>query len=711
MSPSAGSAPDTTPPATRRAAFSRIPAAVWLFVAISIYFVASLALSWLRAVELQATTWDLGLYQQALWSTAHGRPFFEAADLETGGYHSLLQVHSVFLLYLVVPLYNLVPSEITLFALQSAAVAGAAIPLYLLAKDLTRSPRLALGCAILFLAATPVLSANLFDFHAEAFLPLELFGTVLCWQRGRYRIGAVLAAASYATFELAPVILFFVGVYFLLPSSSAWKNWSARRAIDSGWAGWLGGLRALVSSRRVQASLALAAASLAAYFLLLFLRVDVLSSALGTTPLAVPVSGYVIGDTPASLGLSLSNIGIGFGAKAVYWLLLLALLGFVPLLAPRALVLSLPWFVFTFLSSNLNYVVLGFQYGFIAAAPLFVAFAYALPRLVRLLERDTMPLPESKRSGLVDSKSPWLRQPRRTLFFALATLIAVNLALSPANPVMQDHGLGGGYQVEYDPPAGFAAVQRLAALIPTDESVIASNNLFPLVANRAQAYSFFFEPNNFLLLPFNATDLPEYVFLDATEISSVPVWLGWDLYAPGSFGVRGVAWSSPTETVLLFERAYSGAPVEFGSPAAFPEVILGPAIADAEAGYVTTSPMGDGPNVAASAPGTVGTFFFGPGTALPGGPFTVQLSIHAEPAAGLPSPSPTEPVLWIEGAAFAQTPYFVETLDWQSLDSSGWKTVELNFTSPGPILDFTVEGNSVALNAQIFLASVVVAPS
>ena len=63
-----------------------------------------------RALELQTTTWDQGIYMQSLWSTVHGRPFYEAADFETGGFSSFLQVHSAFVLYLLVPIYAALPS-------------------------------------------------------------------------------------------------------------------------------------------------------------------------------------------------------------------------------------------------------------------------------------------------------------------------------------------------------------------------------------------------------------------------------------------------------------------------------------------------------------------------------------------------------------------------------------------------------------------------
>ncbi len=375
-----------TPGPSRWTVFRRISPATWVLLGIVVYFAVSFALSWLRAIELQTTTWDQGIYQQALWSAAHGRNFYETADLETGGYHSLLQVHTVFLFYLLAPLYAALPYEATLFAVQSLVVAVAALPLYLLARDITHSSRLGLISAVTYLAWTPTLSSNLYDFHAEAFLPLELIVVVLLWERERYWAGAAVVGVSFATLELAPVLLFFVGVFFLLPSRVTWLRWRSQAGDRFPWTAWVNEVRPALRSPRIQASLALAAASLAVYFLLVFVRLDVLNPTLGISPLPSAASGYVIGNTPASLGLSFANIPLGFYSKITYWVVIVALLGFVPFLAPRALILSLPWFGFTMLSSNLNYVQLGFQYGFIAAAPMLVAFVYGLPRAVALID-------------------------------------------------------------------------------------------------------------------------------------------------------------------------------------------------------------------------------------------------------------------------------------------------------------------------------------
>jgi len=681
-------------------------------VAIGVYFVVSFSLSWVRAAELQTTTWDLGIYQQALWSTAHGRAFYEAADLETGGYNSLLQVHTVFVLYAAVPLYAALPYEGTLFAVQSAVVAGAAIPLYLLGRDVTHSPRLALAGAAAYLVWTPVLASNLYDFHAEAFLPLELFAIVLFWERGRYWTGAAVVALAFATIEIAPVLLFFVGVFFLLPSSQTWNRvWASARQ-RAPWATWALEFRRAVASPRVRAAAALVLASVGAYYLLVYLRVDVLTAALGTTPLPTAPTGYVIGGTPAALGLSLQNLGVGVATKLGYWTLILALLGFVPLFAPRALLLCVPWFGFTMLSSNLNYVGLGFQYGFIAASSVLVAFVYGIPRAAALLRswNEAPADPTPVRSPATVRLGPG-RSPRRRLLLALfIVLVAGNFLLSPYDPLVQNQGLGSAFRLSYSPVAGVDDVGHVAGLIPTGATVIASDNLFPLIANDANAYSFFWTRSDFLGLPFNLTHLPQYVLLSTDRAAAVSPWLATALYVRSDFGVRAVAWTSPVGPVLLFQHGYSGKALELGDSPVVPFTVAGPSVADLEAGYATTVPGSAGTPCAASDPGAIGPFFSGPGASLPAGNLSIRLWVHATSLTDGAPPPAAESALSIAVTAFGQVWYVGDSVSFGALSAPGWAVETLNITVPEPTILFDVQGDVQATDAQVFLESLVVTP-
>jgi hypothetical protein len=86
------------------------------------YFLLALLLSNLRFQELYTGNWDLGIFQQAFWSTAHGHPLYEAGDYEMYGFGSLFQVHPAPLLLLLADVYTAVPEAGTLFLVQAAVV-------------------------------------------------------------------------------------------------------------------------------------------------------------------------------------------------------------------------------------------------------------------------------------------------------------------------------------------------------------------------------------------------------------------------------------------------------------------------------------------------------------------------------------------------------------------------------------------------------------
>ena len=699
MNPGAGSARQSW----------RMTPARWLLVAIAVYFAVSFALSWLRAVELQTTTWDQGVYQQALWTTAHGRPFYETADVETGGYGSFLEVHSAFVLYLVVPLYGALPYQTTLFAVQSSVIALAAIPLYWLACDVTRSPRAALVAGIAYLCWTPTLSSNLYDFHAEAFIPIEIFSLVLLWNRERYTAGFAVALLAYLTFEFTPLIAFFVGVFALLPASASLPGWKARlrAAASAPWESLQRCLRPL----RVRASLALMGASAIAYVALFALRVDVLPSIVASTPLPSAATGYVIGATPAALGLSMGNLAIGFGTKLSYWLLILGLLAFVPVLAPRALVLTAPWFTFTLFSSNLNYVTLGFQYGEVAGSTVLIAFVFGLPRAQRALESWTSAHgPAEHPEPRTADRPARTRIARTSVGVGIAVLLAVNVALTPVNPAMQNAGLGSAYRVSYDPPAGASDIQSLAGLIPSGATVLASDDLFPLVANDAQAYSFLWEPDSSLYLPFTFADPPTYVFIAENRAPAVISWLAAALYDPSEYGVRGVVWASPVGTVLLFEVHYDGAPVEFGPPPASEGEYFGSPLASGPVGVPAVASGSTFPTVVESVSGAIGTVWYGPDITLAAGNYTISLSLRVAPLEGFPVPNGSAAVVWVGAFAFAQPSFYGETFSFGSLNGTSFSIVDFRVSLPSPTIDFDIQGQLLDSSVQVTLNYLEVAP-
>ena len=139
---------------------------------------------------------DLGNMTQAVWSTAHGS-FLDSTDI-TGQQATRLASHVDPILTLLVPLWLLAPSPLTLATAQVVAVALGALPVFWLGRRHLSSPRLAVLLAGAYLLY-PWLSWTTLDaVHPVTFaIPLLLYAV---WfldidRLGPFVVCAVLAAS------------------------------------------------------------------------------------------------------------------------------------------------------------------------------------------------------------------------------------------------------------------------------------------------------------------------------------------------------------------------------------------------------------------------------------------------------------------------------------------------------------------------------------
>jgi uncharacterized membrane protein len=136
--------------------------------------------------------WDLGIINQVLWNSAHGRLFeYSFRDISYAGDH-----WQPFLLVLV-PLKWVQSGPEPLLLAQAGVLAAAAIPLYLAVRPAGRRTAGAMaGAYLLGLGAAQAVS---FDFHAEAFAPFLAFTAL--WGLAR-RQRAVFFAAGLVILTL-----------------------------------------------------------------------------------------------------------------------------------------------------------------------------------------------------------------------------------------------------------------------------------------------------------------------------------------------------------------------------------------------------------------------------------------------------------------------------------------------------------------------------
>jgi uncharacterized membrane protein len=204
-----GSPPVESPPAE----IPRSLPARLLLVAASLSYVA-LFLYWtFRNYDGHAVlAFDLGIFDQGVWLLSR----FKTPFVTVSGRH-LFGDHTSFILLPFALVYRLVPSAKVLLGAQTIALALAAVPTFLIAREKLRSEMVAALLAVAYLLHPVVGWTNLSeDFHPDAFeIPLVLFAV---WFLLRHRwpgywicVGALLLVK-----EDVALLTFALGVYVAL---------------------------------------------------------------------------------------------------------------------------------------------------------------------------------------------------------------------------------------------------------------------------------------------------------------------------------------------------------------------------------------------------------------------------------------------------------------------------------------------------------------
>lgn len=271
-----------------------------------------------RHLALRTHALDLGYYVQVVWNIARG----DGARVTLPPMHAWGD-HFSPVLYLFAPLGWVGGVAPGLLLAQTALFAAGAFAVFGFVRRRLGAERPALGFAVLYLVNPSLHGINLRDVHPAAFAIPLLVAAALAFDAGRYRWCLVALVLTLAGREDAAVAV-------------------------TGFAVWLA-----VARGRWVVGAALAAASVGVLF------VDVTYLMPHFRGEAYPHLGRY-----AHLGGSLGQILLGLAApwrwlpgvltapKLVYLVLMLAPLGFLPLLAPRAAAAALPGLAMNLLSAD-----------------------------------------------------------------------------------------------------------------------------------------------------------------------------------------------------------------------------------------------------------------------------------------------------------------------------------------------------------------------
>ena len=416
--------------------------------------------------SFSAYAWDLGIFDQSLWTTVHaGRFFYSTVEQFLNPTGVFFGIHFSPILFLILPFYSLHSSPFTLLVLQSFVLGLGAVPLYFFAKRVLNVRTTAVVFSLVYLFYPPLQGINWFDFHLQSFLPLFFFCAIyfLSEEKWSRYFGCLFLSLMVA--ENVPIVVLFIALYSFWLFRKQFVNSIRERA---------------VVDKRIAIPILTALLALVWWFLALWIQQTYFPINSAYSQLYKAVDNWSVlgiqGD-PVTLPLyALLNIGKSINALSYdfYLKLLYVFLLFGPLLflSFRSLItgITLAWLVPAFLSNYSPYYIIGTQYPAYVVAFIFIGAVYGI------------------RKSASSPRFPSLSFHTKSL---LLTGFLFAVFVSPLSPVMLALNNDVTSFGAYYPPTitdHDKTLQAIVNLMPRDASILTQNNIFPHFSNRLNAY-------------------------------------------------------------------------------------------------------------------------------------------------------------------------------------------------------------------------------
>jgi uncharacterized membrane protein len=403
--------------------------------------------------------WDLGIFNQALWTTLHnGRFFYYTAELLVNPSGSFFGIHFSPILFLLLPIYALYPARQTLLVVQSLALALGAVPLYKLVMHVLKSRFASLVFVLVYLMYPPLQGINWFDFHVQCFLPVFFLSAVYFLEKQNWKGYFLFIALSLMCEEHAALIVLFIGPLVAIRYRTRF-------------------LAALKSSNLKDTiflvSVVTSALAIFWYLMTMWVRnaffpinPAFLSAFKGTKdwsvlgvqdPIMIPLQ-ILLNPTRAIIALNYD-----FLIKIGYLLILFGPLALRSFFGTKYLLPTVPWFLFALFSNYLPYYSFLNQYPAYLIAFVFVAAVYSI------------------NNGQIRD----LKAAKKRLIAIFLCGLAASMIASPLSPVVALLYPESGPQhvTQRD-----QLIHEVLAYLPSDASVVTHNNLFPQVSSDINAY-------------------------------------------------------------------------------------------------------------------------------------------------------------------------------------------------------------------------------
>jgi uncharacterized membrane protein len=456
-----------------------------VFSGFFIAFVISRQDAFLTAAE------DMGNMDQAVWSIIHGQILHQTicnvvsdTNCYSAAGFSRFAIHFEPMLFPVSFTYLIWSGPKTLLVLQTLVVASGAFPAFWLARLRLRNELAAVAIALVYLLYPAQQQATIFEFHAVTFTAsLLLFTLYFMYTRQTVWL-FIFAILSMACKEEIPLVIAFFGLWSII-FQQRWRSGFALVLLAIGWIG----------------------VTLWAYRHF---------SPTGHPLLATRYS--YLGNGPVEMlrnivlhPRSLIYQHVLERSHRVYVRILLAPVGYLPLLAPWILVLALPSIAINLFSSDPNQYLGVFHYSAEIVPVLIFATIEAIVVIIwacqffvtRLREQKEQEQrqPDEKKPVSVHRLDHWLR-PVMLIILIIFVLFNVVREDIPYGSLPITRGFTWPRITYHERLA-----QNFLNMIPNSASVSAQSSLVPHISERTSIYLFPYQDDN-----------ADYIFLDTTSV-------------------------------------------------------------------------------------------------------------------------------------------------------------------------------------------------
>lgn len=499
----------------------------------------------IRFYALRTYAYDLGNYNQALYTTLHGGGLlYYTADLPvTGG--SMMGVHFSPILLIILPIYALYPAAPTLLVIKTFILALGAYPLYRLAKHCLKTRLWGSLFSAAYLLNPMLQGINWFDFHPEAFFPTFCLFSLYYGVKKDWLKYSLFIFLTLTTTEYAAILIIVNSLYLLWVNKGEVKN--PLRAIRR------------LEFQKIDASLKYLTFSVVLAVVWFLVAMWVISSfspnpiVQGGAPQWSVLGANGILDVPiravSAPDRAITALVYDWPLKAVYLLILFGSTAFLSFSNPRSIALTLPWLCVALLSNYSPFYYIGNQYP-----------AFLLPPVMMGAVMGTKKLLDDS-----SQRRTWFKSPKVLTLFLLVSSLTFSMISSPLYGLhlatWPDLTYGIPPITEHE-----RIVSQFVSLVPQNASIITQQNIFPLVSSRTESFvtplGSFYPPGT----DFNTTlnqwlQRSDFILLDMkTSIFETYLIYAYmkDFGISKDFGVY-----ASNDGVILLKRSYSDNPISF----------------------------------------------------------------------------------------------------------------------------------------------------